>query len=158
MADPFADRRFMRSTPAVERHFLGTGWAFPPSFDGITLGARMVSHEDDVRESLHILLGTAPGERVMHPSYGCGLKRLVFETLNQNLLTEMRSVIEKAVLFFETRITLEQVEFQLPEAAAPNRRDLEGVLLIELSYTIRATNTRHNMVYPMYLEEGSAGP
>jgi uncharacterized protein len=158
VADTLADRPFRQAPQAEERHFLGTGWAFPPSFDGITLAARMVRHEDDVRESLHILLGTAPGERVMHPSYGCGLRRLVFETLNQNLLTEMRSVIEKAVLFFETRITLEEVDFELPDAQAPNRRDLQGVLLIKLSYTIRATNTRHNMVYPMYLEEGNAQP
>lgn len=135
----------------LEAHFLGQGWAFPPAFNSRTRGALMVSQLDDVRESLRILLSTAPGERVMRPSYGCDLRRLVFEPLNEGTLTEMRSAIERAVLFFEVRITLESVEFDLDEAAS-------GVLRIRLEYTVRTTNSRHNMVFPLYLDEGSVGP
>lgn len=135
----------------LEAHFLGTGWAFPPAFDSRSGGALMVSQLDDVQESLRILLSTTPGERIMRPSYGCGLRRLVFEPLTESTLTEMRSVIERAVLFFEARITLEGVEFDLADAHA-------GVLKIRLDYTVRTTNTRHNLVYPLYLDEGRAGP
>ncbi|CAN7748640.1 GPW/gp25 family protein [Pseudorhodoferax sp. LjRoot39] len=127
-----------------ERDFLGTGWAFPPSFDGRTLDAVLVSDEQDVRESLRILLSTAPGERVMHPTYGCGLRRLVFEQLSESLLTEIRSLIEKAILFFEQRIVLERIDFDTDALS-------EGVLRIGLFYTLRSTSTRDNMVFPLYL-------
>jgi uncharacterized protein len=129
------------------RHFLGQGWAFPPAFDPRDRSALMVSQVQDVEDSLRILLGTAPGERVMQPGYGCGLHRLVFESINESTLTEMRSLIEKAVTFFEVRITLDEVTFELEDT-------LQGVLRIRLAFTIRTTNSRHNLVYPLYLQEG----
>lgn len=132
---------------AMESHFLGRGWAFPPSFDTRHHAAVMVSDVQDVQESLRILLATAPGERVMQPGYGCGIQRLVFERLDESTLTELRSLIEKAVLFFEPRVTLDAVAF---EAVEP----LEGRLRLRLDYTIRSTNARHNLVYPLYLDEG----
>ena len=134
----------------IDKRFLGTGWAFPPAFDARTLQAVMVSEEQDVEESLRILLSTKPGERVMHPNYGCGLQRMVFENVDQSTLTEIRSLVEKAVLFFEVRITLNRIDFDTDEL-------YDGVLRIRLDYTIRTTNTRHNMVYPLYLQEGNAG-
>ena len=127
--------------------FLGRGWGFPPAFDPRTRGALMVSQVADVEESLRILFSTNPGERVMQPGYGCGLQRMVFENLNESALTELRSLIEKAVLFFEVRITLDALRFEPVD-------ELQGVLKIHLDYTIRTTNTRHNMVYPLYLDEG----
>lgn len=108
----------------------------------------MVSAEDDLREALQILLSTAPGERVMHPAYGCGLRRMVFETLNEGTQAEIRDLVERAVLFFEPRITLLNVSI---DAA---RLD-DGRLDIRLDYVIRATNSRSNMVYPFYMAEAS---
>ena len=131
----------------VDTAMLGTGWSFPPRFDSLSKGAHMVSQVQDVHESLRILLGTVPGERVMQPGYGCGLQRMVFEPITETTLTEMRSLIEQAVLFFEPRVQLEQVEFDVEDL-------LGGVLRIELDYTIRTTNTRHNLVFPLYLEQG----
>ncbi len=129
----------------ADKRFLGTGWGFPPSFArfGGGLRARMVSEEEDIRESLHILLSTAPGERVMQPDYGCGLRRLVFAHLNDSTLTEIRDVIGQAVLFHEVRITLNAVDVDAGEWA-------EGLLRLRLDYTVRTTNTRTNMVYPFY--------
>jgi phage baseplate assembly protein W len=129
--------------------FLGTGWAFPPAFDPRDGRAAMVSHEDDVRESLRILLSTAPGERVMQPGYGCALRRMVFAHIDQGAVTEIRDAIEQAVLFHEVRVTLERVELDTSELA-------EGRLLIGLHYTVRSTNTRHNAVFPFYLLQGTA--
>lgn len=131
----------------LDRHFLGQGWAFPPSFDALGRGARMVSEVQDIEESLRILMATAPGERVMQPTYGCGLHRLVFEVVGEASLTEMRNLIERAVLFFEPRITLESVDFEFEPAE-------QGLLRIHLRYTVRSTNSRHNLVYPLYLLEG----
>ncbi|MEG0870282.1 MAG: hypothetical protein RSG77_25040, partial [Hafnia sp.] len=51
------------------------------------------------------------------------------------------------ILFFESRINVEDVHF-LPE-------QLSGKLLIQIDYSVITTNTRSNMVYPFYLNEGT---
>jgi phage baseplate assembly protein W len=143
-----------------DRSFLGRGWSFPPSFERLPRGstehgvaehdlrAALVSAETDIRQSLRILLSTNPGERVMQPSYGCGIKRMVFEQLNESVLTEIRDLVEKAILFFEPRITVESVLLDTSDL-------LEGVLPIHIDYTIRTTNSRSNIVFPLYLREGT---
>jgi phage baseplate assembly protein W len=133
---------------ATRATFLGSGWAFPPGFDARAKGALMVANEEDVAQSLRILLATEPGERVMQPTYGCGLRRLVFETIDQNRITEIKDVVAKAVLFFEPRVELLSVEVDEPDP-------LHGVLRVHLEYQVRTTNNRHNLVYPLYLREAS---
>ena len=108
----------------------------------------MVAEEEDIRESLMILLSTRPGERIMQPAYGCGLHAMVFETVNESTVTEIRDLIERAILFYEPRINLEGVEVEMEDV-------YEGRLDIRIDYTIRQTNTRSNMVYPFYFIEGT---
>lgn len=131
-----------------DKSFLGKGWGFPPQFDKQTGEVRTVSGEEDIEESLRILMSTLPRERVMQPSYGCGLKGLVFESINESTLTQMRDTIQRAVLFFEPRIELDDVEFNEEDAYG-------GILYIKLHYTVRTTNTRTNLVYPFYFREGT---
>lgn len=132
-----------------ESRFLGTGWSFPPSFDFRTKQAVLVSQVQDIEQSLYILLSTTPGERIMQPTYGCGLRRMVFETINESTITEIKDIVSRAVLFFEVRITLHEVQVETDAL-------LDGVLRLRLDYTVRTTNSRHNMVYPLYLQEGTA--
>jgi len=134
---------------SVDTTFLGTGWNFPPGFDTSDRGAVMVSEEDDIEQSLVILLSTSPGERVMHPSYGCGLRRMVFEHIDASAITEIKDLVEKAVLFFEVRITLDAVRIDTDSLFE------EGLLRIRLDYTVRTTNARGNMVFPLYITEGN---
>lgn len=141
-----------------DRSFLGTGWGFPPSFERLRRGptvqhghefrAGLVSAEKDIEQSLRILLSTNPGERVMQPAYGCGIRRMVFEQLNESKLTEIRNLVEKAILFFEPRISVDAVVLDTSEL-------LEGVLPIRVDYTVRTTNSRTNIVFPLYLREGT---
>ncbi len=134
----------------IDKKFLGVGWSFPPEFhkqDGLT-DVKMVAEEEDIQESLTILLSTRPGERIMQPGYGCGLHSMVFETISQSTITEIRDVIERAILFYEPRITLEIVEVGVENV-------YDGRIDIQLNYTIRKTNTRSNVVYPFYFIEGS---
>jgi uncharacterized protein len=133
---------------SIDTQFLGTGWGFPPAFDPRTREVVMVTQQQDVEESLRILLSTSPGERVMHPTYGCGLQRMVFENIDESRLTEIRSLVERAVLFFEPRVVLHEVMIDTEELFA-------GILRLRLDYSIRTTNTRHNLVYPLYLAEGT---
>lgn len=133
-----------------DNSFLGRGWSFPPQFENNNgvLELQMVSLEADVKESLAILLATTPGERVMQPTFGCGLKRIVFESIDETLITEIKDLIERAVLFFETRISLDDITIDIDDVQ-------EGLIRIHLEYTISSINTRSNIVYPFYFEEGS---
>lgn len=124
--------------------FLGTGWAFPPRF-GRDGRAVLVADQRDVRESLRILLATRPGERIMHPLYGCNLHAMVFEHVTRSVITEIRHTVLRAIALCEPRVEVERVEV-LP---GPDR---EGVLPIEIVYRIRATNSVENMVYPFCVE------
>jgi phage baseplate assembly protein W len=67
--------------------FLGRGWAFPPSFPELGAEVEMVSDAEDIVESLQILLGTLPGERVMQEAFGCNLASVLFEELDQDLIS-----------------------------------------------------------------------
>lgn len=106
----------------------------------------MVSDEEDIRQSLHILLSTRPGERIMRPDFGTDLHNMVYHNMDLTARTRLKTVIEKAILYFEPRITLTGVSFDVSEERA-------GVFRILLEYTIRLTNARANMVYPYYYEE-----
>ena len=132
----------------ADTSFLGTGWAFPPSFDWRSKEATLVSQVEDIEQSLHILLSTTPGERVMQPAYGCGLMRMVFTNINESTATEIKDMVARAILFFEVRITLNEVDIDWSDIA-------NGLLRLQLDYTVRTTNTRSNMVYPFYLREGT---
>jgi len=128
--------------------FLGTGWGFPPEFAGRNRGVRMVSEEDDIRESLKILLSTNPGERVMLPDYGCGLRSRIFAPISEGMIAEIKDLVERAILFFEPRIILTATDVIIRDV-------MGGIVELDLSYTIRTTNTRSNMVYPFYLLEAT---
>ena len=127
--------------------FLGTGWGFPPTFVRGINSVRTVSNEDDIRESIGILLRTYIGERIMQPEYGCNLQDLVFEPLDASLKTFFKEIITRAIRRYEPRVDLKKVSFETNVD--------EGQILVILDYLIIATNTRFNIVYPFYLTEGT---
>lgn len=128
--------------------FLGTGWSFPPAFDVQSGTLRTSSDELDIDESLKILLSTRLGERIMRPDYGCNLDDLLFETLDLTLKTVVRDQIKTAILYHEPRVDVENIDFTQGD-------ELQGELLILIDYRIRATNSRKNLVFPFYKEEGT---
>jgi Bacteriophage baseplate protein W len=133
---------------AQDNSFLGIGWAFPIRFDDINLDSHMVSKEDDIYESLKILFGTHPGERVMQPSFGCNLRQFAHEIPDSSLFAQIREVMGDAILRFEARIDVDNINIEYDGGR-------DGILYITVEYTIRQTNSRHNMVYPFYLLEGN---
>lgn len=106
----------------------------------------MVADAEDIRQSIIIILETDPGERVMRPDFGAGLRQLVFEPINTSTLTLAQYRVQQALTTFEPRIDVQQVIVSAQEAPL-------GILSIEIDYTIRATNTFYNLVYPFYLQE-----
>ncbi|WP_341366045.1 GPW/gp25 family protein [Yoonia sp. BS5-3] len=128
--------------------FLGRGWSFPPRFDAATGEPALVTEAEDIMQSLRILFETRPGERVMHPTYGCRIHDYLFDPMNAPTMRAMEAAIERAILFFEPRITLEQIKVHPTDP-------LEGRLAADLTYRIRQTNARSNIVFPFYIDEGT---
>lgn len=131
-----------------DHSFLGTGWSFPPEFDPDMGSVVMVSDEQDIWESLQLILSTAPGERMMFPKFGCGIRKMVFDNINITFLTQLKDLIRFAILNYEPRIILNDVTIDKADTE-------DGILRIRLDYTIRKTNSRSNLVYPFYLREGT---
>ncbi|SJZ92610.1 GPW/gp25 family protein [Sediminibacterium ginsengisoli] len=128
--------------------FLGTGWSFPPVFDKFSNSIQMVSEVQDIEESIRIILDTFPGERIMQPEFGCYLKRLVFEKIDAALIQQINETIGKALLNFEPRIKFINCEVL-------NTDDINGILTLRINFSLIITNTRHNIVYPFYITEGT---
>ena len=124
--------------------FLGTGWAFPPAPGAADVA--VVSHEEDIRQAILIILGTRPGERVMRPDFGAGLHALVFEPMSQRTVALAGHRVQEALTLWEPRI--DQVSVQ----ARAERTG--GRLLLDIRYRVRLTNVFYNLVYPFYLTEG----
>jgi phage baseplate assembly protein W len=129
---------------------LGTGVAFPIALDHHGAVA-MASDDEDVEQAIRIILGTAPGERVMRPEFGCGVHDLVFASIDALTLGQVENAVRVALDRWEPRIKVEAVTFDL------DRVD-EGRLGVRLSYRLRATNTTRNLVYPFYLIPAEDGP
>jgi phage baseplate assembly protein W len=129
--------------------FLGKGWAFPPSFNNTTGTVEMVSDEEDIRQSLFILLSTSLGERVMQPDYGCNLNDYIFEGLNSTTIGYIKERVAHSILYYEPRIVVETIE--VTDAGSVDI--LEGRFLIDISYTIPGTNSRFNYAYDFYKNE-----
>ncbi len=130
----------------VSPAFLGKGWAFPVCLEGGQIAT--AAYDEDVRQAILIVLGTDPGERVMRPEFGAGLRAFVFEPLTPSTTEALRQRVQEALVDWEPRIDVERVTV----TAVPT----EGKALIDVAYRVRATNAHHNLVYPFYLEEGSA--
>lgn len=133
------------STP--NNSFLGVGWSFPVAADGGQ--ADMVQYEEDVRQSILIILLTNNGERMMRPTFGAGLNSFLFEPVNPTTMAALQKRVEDSLIDWEPRIDVITV------SVVPSPK-LPGTVLIEITYRVRATNGVGNLVYPFYLGEGSS--
>ena len=128
--------------------FLGVGWAFPPS-ETKAGAAATAAYEEDVHQAILIILSTDWGERVMRPEFGAGLRSFVFGPLSQTMLQQVQTRVKDSLVKWEPRIDVESVTARID----PNN---SGCLLIAITYFVRVTNTLNNLVYPFFLEEGTA--
>lgn len=127
--------------------FLGVGWSFPVTPDAAGHDVARAEYEEDIRQAIFIILETSPGERVMRPDFGSGLRAMVFEPVNYTTLALVKQRVEQALVMWEPRIDVREVTVTV-NGTARNRLD------IDIGYQVRATNTFYNLVYPFYLQEG----
>jgi hypothetical protein len=136
---------------ANDRDFLGRGFRFPVSVN-LNGGVSSSQLEENVRQSIFIVLGTAPGERINRPFFGCQIHDLMFAPNNDLTAARAEIYCEEAIYKFEPRI--EKVTCRArPNADEPNRLD------IRIEYVIAGKNDKRNLVFPFYLKhEDDAAP
>jgi phage baseplate assembly protein W len=127
--------------------FIGQGWWFPVKPD-VQGRLRWVAGDEEIRQSVWLILTTAPGERQMRPEFGCGLYDLVFDANTAQLHGLVQEQVRAALNRWEPRIDVIDVRVEAP----PEQRNL---LLIHVDYRIRANNAFFNLVYPFFLVEGA---
>jgi phage baseplate assembly protein W len=130
------------------KEFLGRGWAFPFAIEGGSGRIAVVSYEEAVRQSILLILETAPGERVMRPEFGCGIHELVFQVIDTALIAQVEQRVRGALTEFEPRIDLLDVNVDQSWIS-------EGRLEVAIDFRVRTTNQRGNLVYPFYFREGT---
>ncbi|RKN75968.1 GPW/gp25 family protein [Paenibacillus ginsengarvi] len=132
----------------MSSEFLGRGWKFPIQVDPATGRIRLSEYEEDIAESIRIILGTSRGERVMRPGFGCEMRSFVFGTTDDMTLRLLEGSILDAIRVWEPRV--DEVEVK----AVPDKLD-PGKVQIRIGYIVRTTNNLFNQVYPFYLHEGT---
>ncbi len=131
-----------------ENSFLGSGWAFPINFSYGNYQLGTSAGEENINESINIILGTRLGERCYQQQFGSGLQQFVFRKMDETLKGEITDMVKDSLLFNEPRITVNDV-------AVNFLNPLNGYAEITVNYTINNANTRHNHVYPFHLKEGT---
>lgn len=128
---------------------LGDGLCFPIAID--SSGSTAVSSDDaNIRQCMMIILGTAPGERIKRPTFGCAIHDILFEPNTQVTASKVEYEVKKSIVEFEPRVSNVEVVAKADENE-PSRMN------VTVYYTIRKTNVRSNLVYPFYLrKEGEA--
>jgi len=129
----------------MSRDFLGTGWKFPIKVNARG-GLSYSKNERDIEEAIWIILGTAKGERLMVPDFGCGIHNLVFAPINPTTIGDIRHHVREALSKWEPRIEVLQINVE-------QDKEKKSMLLIRVDYRVLSTNTYANMVYPFYLNE-----
>jgi phage baseplate assembly protein W len=140
-----------RGVGAVDPAFIGRGIRWPLAVDH-TGSLAMTTGPEDLDRSIRVILATAPGERVMRPEFGCRIWDLLFEPLNANTFGLIAQAVRDAVAQWEPRVDVHQVLVHPEEHH-------QGLVRIDLTYAVKTTNDRRNLVYPFYVippEEGDS--
>ena len=127
--------------------FLGSGWAFPVQHER-NCAIALNEDDDNIQDSIWIILATAPGERIMRPDFGCGIHRLIFATDDTRTRAAVAHEVQLALVRWEPRVDVLNIEVN---AGMPNEN-----LLVGVHYRVRRTNNFFNLVYPFYLSRGLA--
>ncbi len=122
--------------------FIGRGWAFPMGV-APTGGVAMASQDVEIEQAIRLILGTAPGERPMRPEFGCGIHDYVFAPGDGETAGRLAHEVRVALDRWEPRIDVTDVVVAYDTVS-------EGVLYLDVRYTVRSTNNQRNLVFPFY--------
>ncbi len=137
-----------RQLSKIENNFLGSGWAFPVTFTAGSYTVNMTSYEENINDSIRIILLTRMGERCLEPQFGAGLQQFFFRKMDETLKGEIINAVKMSLLHNEPRITVTDVDVEYTDLQ-------NGVAEVIVEYVYNQTNTRHNYVFPFHLNEGT---
>ena len=129
------------------KEFMGRGWAYPFRLDPATGRIATIADEEDIKQSIRIILGTAKGERVMRPDFGCGIHDLVHSVIDMATIAQIKRDVAGALRLYEARIDVLAVSVDASNFDS-------GKLEVEIDYRVRQTNQPGNLVFPFYFKEG----
>jgi phage baseplate assembly protein W len=132
----------------ADKRFLGTGMKFPPQIDPATGRFVTVSGNKAVKESLYLILMTQTTERLVRPEFGSNIMSYTFMDTGTTMLSIFKRDITETIMNQEPRISDVDVQVEY--------RENQGAIIVDVGYTISATNTRDNLVFPFYLDRGQA--
>jgi len=127
----------------LSKSFLGRGIAYPLKVDGGG-GLAMSAYEQNIEECIRLVLGTAPGERIYRPNFGCRIHDEIFSPNNHHTRALIAFYAREALVKWEPRIRAVEIDVK-------QDHDQPNTVLLDISYSVRATNTHFNMVYPFFL-------
>jgi len=127
----------------MDDNFLGVGLAFPVELDEKNQ-IKISRYEMAVQQSIWTILGTAKGERMMRPNFGCGIHDFVFSANSASTIAQIVSEVRQSLIEWEPRIDILDID------VTPDENE-DSKLLIIIHYQVRTTNNRFNLVYPFYL-------
>lgn len=133
----------------MSTEIIGRGWSFPPAINPRG-GLSLTANRTEIEQAIDIILSTSLGQRVMRPDFGCRLFELVFAPNNTQTAAQARRYVEEALGMWEPRIQVQEVNVRQDS-------DDRNVLLIQITYELKATHDRRSLVYPFYLETSRAG-
>jgi uncharacterized protein len=126
------------------KSYLGNGLSFPIRVNGRGQ-IKLVSGNEDIDQSIRIILGTRPGERVMRPTFGCRAYELMFDPRSASTISLMQEYVYDALRMWEPRIEVNDVSVSSDD-------ENDGALLVSIEYEIKATHDTRSIVYPFYIE------
>lgn len=135
----------------IRNEILGTGWAFPVTFSLGNLKLEISRYETNINESIRLLLQTNSGERFLRPDFGSNMQQFFFGKINETIKGEIIDMVKTTLLQNEPRIQVLNVNVEVPDST-------NGEILINVLYKVTQTNTRHNYVFPFYINEGTNLP
>lgn len=127
--------------------FLGRGMKFPPTIDTATGKFKMAYYEEDIKESIYIILMTQKGERVMLPEFGCNIQDYIYQLPNTTYLNLLKVEVLNALTKWEPRITQITIDIDISQL-------LDAKVIVSVSYVVKSTNSEDNLVFPYYLNKG----
>lgn len=128
------------------KEFLGAGWRFPITVDEATGRIVLSGYEENIQESIAVILLTKPGERVMQPEFGCHIYDFMFQRPDHPIRVRMEQAVREALIRWEPRIRDIRVMASVPGEGSQ--------VVITVDYIVRSTNNPYNLVFPFYMNEG----
>ncbi|MEO8609188.1 MAG: GPW/gp25 family protein [Chloroflexota bacterium] len=104
----------------------------------------MVTDDQAIRQSIHVIINTVPGERVMRPDFGCEIHSLIFWPANYQTAAIAERYVQEALLRWEPRIDVKEVEVTAGTAD-------HGELFIKVVYSLKGEHDPRSLVFPYYL-------